>query len=102
MSSRPLARKWIMNEPINYRGGINGSFIKGADTSERSGITSGLHRHIVHEGVLVVDDSDLQRSVAVEMLRQLGISLIYEANNGVDALQMLDSGRIAPAVMLLD
>ena len=92
------------NEPveqaINRR--LNGSFTQGADISERSGITSGLHRYIVHEGVLVVDDSDLQRSVAVEMLRQFGISLIYEANNGVDALQMLRSGRIAPAVILLD
>ena len=65
-------------------------------------ITSGLHRHIIYDGVLVVDDSDLQRSVAVEMLRHLGVNLIYEANNGIDALQMLRSGRVAPAVMLID
>ena len=71
-----------MNEPLNF--------------------TSGLHRHILHEGVLVVDDSDLQRSVAVEMLRRLGISLVYEANNGMDALQLLGSGRIAPAIIMVD
>lgn len=70
--------------------------------NEPMNVTSGLHRHILYDGVLVVDDSDLQRSVAVEMLRRLGINLVYEANNGVDALQLLRSGRIAPAVLLVD
>lgn len=64
--------------------------------------TSTLHPNILRDGVLVVDDSDLQRSVAVEVLRQLGVIVIYEAANGVDALNLLRTPTIQPAIMLVD
>jgi EAL domain-containing protein (putative c-di-GMP-specific phosphodiesterase class I) len=50
----------------------------------------------------VVDDSDLQRLVSSELLRSIGIELIYEASNGLEALELLRSQKVHPAVMLVD
>lgn len=61
-----------------------------------------LHSAILSKGVLVVDDSDLQRLVSAELLRSLGISHIYEAANGLEALQLLYKEKLKPAVMLVD
>ena len=61
-----------------------------------------LHPQILQAGVLVVDDSDLQRSVAVEVLRQLGVTLIYEAANGMEALSVLRTPNVQPVIMLVD
>jgi len=100
-----------MNESVGSSEGVNNSNIgscAGSPVQDHNvknnpaSVTGGLHRHIIYEGVLVVDDSDLQRSIAVEMLRHLGVSLVYEANNGIDALEMLRSRRLVPAVMLID
>lgn len=61
-----------------------------------------LHSAILHAGVMVVDDSDLQRLVSSELLRSLGLELIYEADSGLAALQQLRSQKVHPAVMLVD
>lgn len=61
-----------------------------------------LHSAILQAGVLVVDDSDLQRLVSSELLRSMGVEVIYEAANGLEALQLLRSQKVHPAVMLVD
>ncbi|ACE85361.1 EAL domain-containing response regulator [Cellvibrio japonicus] len=61
-----------------------------------------LSSEILAQGVLVVDDSGLQRASAVNCLQQLGIDKIYEAGDGQDALTILYSLPQQPAVMLLD
>jgi EAL domain-containing protein (putative c-di-GMP-specific phosphodiesterase class I) len=63
---------------------------------------SSLHCAILQAGVMVVDDSDLQRLVSSELLRSIGIELIYEAVNGLEALELLRSQKVHPAVMLVD
>lgn len=57
---------------------------------------------VVEQGVLVVDDSVLQRTSAVNCLRSLGLEKIFEAGDGQDALTILYSLGQQPAVMLLD
>ncbi len=52
--------------------------------------------------VLVVDDSDLQRSAAVELCRALGASVIHEANDGAEALAVLANLNSPPALALVD
>lgn len=61
-----------------------------------------LHSAILSKGVLVVDDNDLQRLVSAELLRSLGINHIYEATNGLEAVQLLHKDKLEPAVMLVD
>lgn len=61
-----------------------------------------LHAAILRKGVLVVDDSELQRLVSCEILRSMGIELICEAANGFEALALLRADKIEPAVMLVD
>lgn len=61
-----------------------------------------LPPEVVERGVLVVDDSDLQRASATHCLRDMGLSSIYEAGDGQDALTILYSVPQQPAVMLLD
>lgn len=61
-----------------------------------------LHPAILRKGVLVVDDSDLQRLVSSEILRSMGIERIYEAAHGADAMDLLRVEKIEPAVMLVD
>ncbi len=57
---------------------------------------------VAEQGVLVVDDSVLQRASAVNCLRALGLEKIFEAGDGQDALTILYSLGKQPAVMLLD
>lgn len=52
--------------------------------------------------ILVVDDSALQRSHTVGLLRQLGIDLIYEAANGNDALQLVEILVLRPSLVIVD
>jgi len=61
-----------------------------------------LHPIIRARGVMVVEDSHLQRRAAVETLRQYDVSVIHEAASGEDALASLAALSIKPAVMLLD
>ncbi|SCK29339.1 EAL domain-containing protein [Vogesella sp. LIG4] len=53
-------------------------------------------------GVLVVDDSAVQRHSAVELLRGMGVEQLYEAADGHDALKLLRMLQPTPAVILLD
>ena len=57
---------------------------------------------ICQYGVLVVDDSALQRSAAMALLRAMGIEQLWEAADGRAALELLRGLQPAPAVMLLD
>jgi CheY-like chemotaxis protein len=52
--------------------------------------------------VLVVDDSPVQRSHAVGLCRDLGIELIYEACNGLEALELLALLVLPPSLLLVD
>jgi EAL domain-containing protein (putative c-di-GMP-specific phosphodiesterase class I)/CheY-like chemotaxis protein len=61
-----------------------------------------LHSAILQAGVMVVDDSDLQRLVSAELLHSMGLELIYEAANGLAALHILRSQTLHPAVLLVD
>ncbi len=53
-------------------------------------------------GVLVVDDSAVQRRNAVELFRGMGVEQLYEAADGHDALKLLRILQPTPAVILLD
>jgi EAL domain-containing protein (putative c-di-GMP-specific phosphodiesterase class I)/ActR/RegA family two-component response regulator len=54
------------------------------------------------KSIMVVDDSSAQRQHAVQLCRQLGIGLVYEAAHGAEALQQLDMLRLPPDVLLID
>jgi len=64
--------------------------------------SSALHSTLLSKGILVVDDSELQRLVSSEILQSMGIGPIYQAANGVEALQRLSEEGIDPAVLLVD
>jgi EAL domain-containing protein (putative c-di-GMP-specific phosphodiesterase class I) len=57
---------------------------------------------LLRQGVLVVDDSPVQRMVCCEILRSMGIETLYEAANGVEAMALLKVDDIEPSVMLVD
>ncbi len=61
-----------------------------------------LHPLIHQHGVLVVEDSDLQRMCAVSVLAKLGLGKIYEAVDGEAALELLRRPGVTPAVIMLD
>jgi EAL domain-containing protein (putative c-di-GMP-specific phosphodiesterase class I)/CheY-like chemotaxis protein len=61
-----------------------------------------LHAQIRQQGVLVVDDSRVQRGNVIELLRQFGISKIYEADDGNAALEVVRNLFQPPAIVLLD
>ncbi|GLS03534.1 transcriptional regulator [Chitiniphilus shinanonensis] len=52
--------------------------------------------------VLIVDDSRVQRDHAVNLLRELGLELVHEAGNGVEALELLAHLPEPPSVLLID
>jgi len=54
------------------------------------------------DSVLIVDDSPVQRAHTVAMCRRAGIELIYEAGNGIEALELLAMLVLTPGVMILD
>lgn len=54
------------------------------------------------DAVLVVDDSTVQRAHTVGLCRELGVGVIYEAGNGVEALEMLVQLPIPPNVLVID
>jgi CheY-like chemotaxis protein len=55
-----------------------------------------------YRSVLVVDDSPVQRAHAVGLCRDLGIELIYEACNGLEALELLALLVLPPSLLLVD
>ena len=44
--------------------------------------------------ILVVEDSEVQRAVCVDQLKQIGFTNIFEAGNGIEALETLRSNAI--------
>jgi EAL domain-containing protein (putative c-di-GMP-specific phosphodiesterase class I)/FixJ family two-component response regulator len=56
----------------------------------------------VIESILVVEDSLVQRAHAVRLCRNAGIAEVYEAGNGVEALEILELMSKRPCVALID
>ena len=54
------------------------------------------------ESLLVVDDSIVQRRHAVALGRSLGIDLVYEAGNGIEALELLAMLVLPPGAIIVD
>jgi len=54
------------------------------------------------ESLLIVDDSIVQRQHAVVLSRALGVELIYEAGNGIEALDLLSMLVLPPSVIIID
>ncbi|MDB2447467.1 response regulator [bacterium] len=50
--------------------------------------------------VLVVDDSDMIRSCLIHLFEEVGLTVVGEASNGEEALEMVD--RIEPDLVSLD
>lgn len=61
-----------------------------------------LHPLIRQQGILVVDDSRVQRGGAIGYLRALGVTKIYEAADGSSALGLVSRLIQPPAIILLD
>lgn len=53
-----------------------------------------LRDQLVLRVVLLVEDSDLQREIAKDFLKDLGFGVVMEAKDGVEALQHLQKGKI--------
>ena len=53
-----------------------------------------LRDQLILRGVLLVEDSELQREIAADILRDLGFGVVVEARDGEDALQKLQTGKI--------
>ncbi|MDP2398516.1 MAG: EAL domain-containing response regulator [Burkholderiales bacterium] len=54
------------------------------------------------DSLLIVDDSVVQRQHAVALSRALGVGLIYEAGNGLEALELLAMLVLPPTVIVVD
>ncbi|WP_157670161.1 EAL domain-containing protein [Chitinibacter sp. GC72] len=60
------------------------------------------NNELLSKSILIVDDSPLQRSFAVEMCQKLGIRLIFQAGNGLEALELLALLKKQPDIMMVD
>lgn len=54
------------------------------------------------KSVFVLDDDDFSHEVIAASLHELGISTIYAANNGEDALRQLSEMAVEPDVFICD
>lgn len=63
---------------------------------------SPLPSRTLPESLLVVDDSIVQRRHAVALGRNLGIDLVYEAGNGIEALELLAMLVLPPGAIIVD
>jgi len=52
--------------------------------------------------VMVVEDHDFQRRVAVQLLKGVGVAAVHEAGNGLDALERLALLREVPDIVISD
>jgi EAL domain-containing protein (putative c-di-GMP-specific phosphodiesterase class I)/AmiR/NasT family two-component response regulator len=52
--------------------------------------------------ILVVEDSVVQRAHTVALCRNAGVEMVYEAGNGVEALELLKLLVLPPALMIVD
>ncbi len=57
---------------------------------------------LLQQGVMVVDDSGVQRAAAVFCLRKFGVTNIFEASDGPTALKLHCGLPQPPGVMILD
>lgn len=57
---------------------------------------------LVSQGILVVEDSRLQRKAVVDWLACYGIENIFEADDGQKALELVEAMEVPPAVIILD
>lgn len=51
---------------------------------------------------LIVDDERYMRTIAHRALQEIGFGSVIEANDGAEALKILDSDNLPPNVVLLD
>lgn len=63
---------------------------------------SALPANVIQQGVLVVDDSEVQRIFTTKLLRQMGVERVAEAGNGYAALSRLYALDPSPAVLIVD
>lgn len=63
---------------------------------------SELSASVIERGVLVVDDSEVQRIFTAKLLQEMGVQRIAEAGNGYSALSRLHALDPSPAVMIVD
>ncbi|WP_084187322.1 EAL domain-containing response regulator [Andreprevotia chitinilytica] len=68
--------------------------------AEKQSIVKTKGPHI--DSLLIVDDSVVQRQHAAVLARELGITLIYEAGNGHEALELLAMLTVPPALLIID
>jgi CheY-like chemotaxis protein len=61
-----------------------------------------LRQVIRLQGAFVVEDDAVQRAHALQMLQRMGIDIVYEACDGIDALALLERLPLPPAVIVLD
>ncbi|MBM3114734.1 EAL domain-containing protein [Jeongeupia naejangsanensis] len=61
-----------------------------------------IHPMVQRQGVLVVEDSALQRTHIVEQLTLLGVERIHEAGDGFAALNLVRNLMVPPALIVLD
>lgn len=61
-----------------------------------------LPQKLLTGGVLVVDDSDVQRAYTIDVLRKIGVTRITEANDGYVALARLHTLSPMPSVIVVD
>ena len=65
-------------------------------------LTSSAPSTCALQSIMVVDDSFVQRAHAVNLCRQLGFGVIYEACHGAEALEQLAMLHLPPDVLLID
>ncbi|GAA5168980.1 EAL domain-containing response regulator [Viridibacterium curvum] len=61
-----------------------------------------LPASLAERGVMVVEDSVVQRAFTVAQLRELGVTQVSEAQDGADALRKLGELSPQPAVLIID
>jgi EAL domain-containing protein (putative c-di-GMP-specific phosphodiesterase class I)/DNA-binding NarL/FixJ family response regulator len=71
-------------------------------TQPASGPKPSLPPSLLQQGVLVVEDSDLQRQLVVSILRAMGVTRIHEASDGHSALALLRQPTVSPAIVIAD
>ena len=54
------------------------------------------------KSVFVLDDDDFSHEIIAASLKEVGISTIYAANNGEDALRQLSEMAVEPDVLICD
>jgi EAL domain-containing protein (putative c-di-GMP-specific phosphodiesterase class I)/CheY-like chemotaxis protein len=75
-----------------------GNAMKQAETNVMRELNSIVLRH----GVIVVDDSELQRKSTMLALQRAAVDLIYEAEDGHRALAVIDNLLVPPAIVVVD